>query len=120
MALACGDALHRLHPCQPQARDALHRRHQRYRPSRLGTPRRPWLWLRQQVPRHASRVTRLVHVEPHEEIAGAIQREKTLKEWPRAWKIRLRSEERRVGKECVRTCSTRWSPDHLKKTKKKR
>src|SRR3546814_15400161 len=23
-----------------------------------------------------------------------------------------RSEERRVGKECVRTCSTRWSPDH--------
>src|SRR3546814_18874830 len=84
LALAPGDALHRLHPCQPQARDALHRRHQRYRPSRLGTPRRPWLWLRQQVPRH-----RLVHVEPHEEIAGAIQREKTLKEWPRAWKIRL-------------------------------
>src|SRR3546814_17829061 len=28
-----------------------------------------------------------------------------------------RSEERRVGKECVRTCSTRWSPDHLKKQK---
>src|SRR3546814_14297732 len=26
-----------------------------------------------------------------------------------------RSEERRVGKEVVRTCSTRWSPDHLKK-----
>src|SRR3546814_11390087 len=24
----------------------------------------------------------------------------------------LRSEERRVGKECVRTCSTRWSPYH--------
>src|SRR3546814_2071096 len=23
-----------------------------------------------------------------------------------------RSEERRVGNECVRTCSTRWSPDH--------
>src|SRR3546814_11944599 len=23
-----------------------------------------------------------------------------------------RSEERRVGKECVSTCSTRWSPDH--------
>ncbi|MPZ10206.1 MAG: GIY-YIG nuclease family protein [Kiloniellaceae bacterium] len=35
------------------------------------------------------RVTRLVHVEPHEEIARAIQREKTMKEWPRAWKIRL-------------------------------
>src|SRR3546814_13338661 len=26
----------------------------------------------------------------------------------------LRSEERRVGKECVRTCSTRWSPYHYK------
>src|SRR3546814_15942693 len=24
----------------------------------------------------------------------------------------LRSEERRVGKECVRTCRFRWSPDH--------
>src|SRR3546814_13727043 len=23
-----------------------------------------------------------------------------------------RSEERRVGKECVRTCKSRWSPDH--------
>src|SRR3546814_16631610 len=27
----------------------------------------------------------------------------------------LRSEERRVGKECVSTCSTRWSPYHHKK-----
>jgi len=35
------------------------------------------------------RVTRLVHVETHEEIARAIQREKTMKAWPRAWKIRL-------------------------------
>ena len=35
------------------------------------------------------RVTRLVYAEPHDEIARAIQREKTMKEWPRAWKIRL-------------------------------
>src|SRR3546814_13884699 len=27
----------------------------------------------------------------------------------------LRSEERRVGKECVRTCRSRWSPYHYKK-----
>src|SRR3546814_21010492 len=27
-------------------------------------------------------------------------------------KIRLRSEERRVGKECVRTCRSRWAPAH--------
>ena len=34
------------------------------------------------------RVTRLVYAEPHEEIERAIQREKTMKEWPRAWKIK--------------------------------
>src|SRR3546814_18713236 len=28
-----------------------------------------------------------------------------------------RSEERRVGKECVSTCRSRWSPDNLKKKK---
>src|SRR3546814_17042491 len=28
-----------------------------------------------------------------------------------------RSEERRVGKECVSTCSSRWSPYHSKKNK---
>src|SRR3546814_20960527 len=26
--------------------------------------------------------------------------------------IKARSEERRVGKECVSTCRSRWSPDH--------
>src|SRR3546814_6223264 len=31
----------------------------------------------------------------------------------------LRSEERRVGKACVRTCRSRWSPDHEKKKQKK-
>src|SRR3546814_19472993 len=29
-----------------------------------------------------------------------------------------RSEERRVGTECVSTCRSRWSPDHLKKKHK--
>src|SRR3546814_11125180 len=28
-----------------------------------------------------------------------------------------RSEERRVGKECVSTCRSRWAPDHSKKKK---
>lgn len=32
---------------------------------------------------------RLVYVEHHETIAGAIQREKTIKHWPRRWKIEL-------------------------------
>src|SRR3546814_3031425 len=29
--------------------------------------------------------------------------------------LTVRSEERRVGKECVSTCRSRWSPDHKKK-----
>src|SRR3546814_16313135 len=29
--------------------------------------------------------------------------------------LRPRSEERRVGKECVSTCRSRWSPSHQKK-----
>jgi putative endonuclease len=32
---------------------------------------------------------RLVFVEQHEEIAKAIAREKAIKSWPRAWKVRL-------------------------------
>src|SRR3546814_18375403 len=31
----------------------------------------------------------------------------------------VRSEERRVGKECVSTCRSRWSPYHYKKNKSK-
>src|SRR3546814_19394109 len=31
-----------------------------------------------------------------------------------------RSEERRVGKECVSTCRSRWSPYHYKKKKNKK
>src|SRR3546814_15874237 len=31
-----------------------------------------------------------------------------------------RSEERRVGKECVSTCSSRWSPDHDRQKKEYR
>src|SRR3546814_14195216 len=33
--------------------------------------------------------------------------------------ISKRSEERRVGKECVNTCRSRWSPSHYKKKTKK-
>ena len=32
---------------------------------------------------------RLVFTEHHESIAAAIQREKNMKHWPRAWKVRL-------------------------------
>src|SRR3546814_11024857 len=32
----------------------------------------------------------------------------------------FRSEERRVGKECVSTCRSRWWPDHQKKKKQQK
>jgi putative endonuclease len=32
---------------------------------------------------------RLVYVERHDEMVRAIQREKTIKHWPRAWKLKL-------------------------------
>ena len=34
-------------------------------------------------------LTRLVYAERHEDIAAAIRREKRVKHWPRAWKVRL-------------------------------
>ena len=34
-------------------------------------------------------VKRLVWCEHHETMIGAIQREKNMKHWPRAWKVRL-------------------------------
>src|SRR3546814_12854665 len=36
-------------------------------------------------------------------------------QYPHRAPRRGRSEERRVGKECVSTCRSRWSPDHYKK-----
>lgn len=32
---------------------------------------------------------RLVYAEQHDDIAAAIQREKPIKHWPRAWKVNL-------------------------------
>jgi putative endonuclease len=32
---------------------------------------------------------RLVYAEQHDDIRAAIQREKNIKHWPRAWKVRL-------------------------------
>jgi putative endonuclease len=34
-------------------------------------------------------VTLLVYCETHDDIRTAIQREKSLKKWPRAWKLKL-------------------------------
>src|SRR3546814_19137471 len=40
---------------------------------------------------------------------------KRLRESTQAADVLRRSEERRVGKECVSTCRSRWSPSHSKK-----
>ena len=37
-------------------------------------------------------LTRLVYVEPHETMDSAVRRERTLKTWRRAWKVRLIAE----------------------------
>jgi putative endonuclease len=34
-------------------------------------------------------LTRLVYYERHEDMLSAIQREKNIKDWPRAWNVRL-------------------------------
>jgi putative endonuclease len=38
---------------------------------------------------HRYKLHRLVYAEPHADMLTAIQREKSLKRWPRAWKVRL-------------------------------
>ena len=53
--------------------------------------RRVWQHREGQVDGFTKRygLTRLVYAERHDEIAAAIQRERTMKHWPRAWKVDL-------------------------------
>ena len=53
--------------------------------------RRAWEHRRGEGARFTSRhgLTRLVFMERHEDIETAIRREKSLKRWPRAWKLDL-------------------------------
>src|SRR3546814_20995376 len=73
---------------------------------------------------------RLVWFEVLGSWEAARERERPMKEWMRAWKVReleglnpdwdelsdliaqTRPEERRVGKGCVSSCGSRWSPLH--------
>jgi putative endonuclease len=54
-------------------------------------PRRAWQHREGLIEGFTKRygLTRLVFLERHEEIQTAIRREKNLKRWPRAWKVRL-------------------------------
>src|SRR3546814_11135454 len=50
-----------------------------------------------------------LRIEPVSDLTAILKYEKS---WLRTDGNTLRSEERRVGKECVSTCSSRWSPYH--------
>jgi putative endonuclease len=49
------------------------------------------------------KLTRLVYFESHETMPLAIQREKTMKRWPRAWKARLINESNREWNDLFET-----------------
>ena len=53
--------------------------------------RRIWEHKNKSIPGFTSkyRVDKLVHVEEFDDIGFALQREKCLKKWPRAWKLAL-------------------------------
>src|SRR3546814_15474912 len=53
-------------------------------------------------------------VRPRDRFGAGAAGDSTIWSAKRVTVIRNRSEERRVGKECVRTCRSRWSPYHSK------
>ena len=53
-----------------------------------------------------------VEVKNSKNAMRVIRRHKTRKEFTSRLTGRMRSEERRVGKECLRQCRSRWSPYH--------
>src|SRR3546814_1799267 len=61
--------------------------------------------------RHMDAVNRLVH-DLVAAAGGTLSAEHGIGVLKREEFVRLRSEERRVGKECVSTCRSRWSPYH--------
>ncbi len=73
-----------LHHDPPAQRNALHRRH-------ADISRRAWEHREGLVKGFSKRygLKRLVYSEFYESIREAIQRERNMKHWPRAWKVRL-------------------------------
>src|SRR3546814_13151044 len=65
--------------------------------------------------RHVAIFERAVDRSFQRRLFGHLRRAADVEGPHRKLRARLRSEERRVGKGCVSTCSTRWSPDHKKK-----
>jgi predicted GIY-YIG superfamily endonuclease len=79
-----GSQLLRLHSCQSHRRNALHRRDQRPHSARgRASPELADSFTKKYE------VARLVYFEQFDDAENAIRREKRLKRWNRAWKIRL-------------------------------
>ena len=61
----------------------------------------------------AARVRAVVGVDPEPDMLQRARRAARERDTRNvSWMIGARSEERRVGKECVRLCRSRWSPYH--------
>jgi putative endonuclease len=84
----------RLHSCEPQERHSIYLRHKRLTayicvtsdlPRRITEHRES---LNEGFTKRHS-VKRLVFIEEHQTAESAIKREKTIKSWPRSWKIDL-------------------------------
>src|SRR3546814_15580905 len=60
------------------------------------------------IPFVGSELDDALSLASYEDDASAFEQPRTL----HAWLTAGRSEERRVGKECVSTCRSRWSPYH--------
>ena len=73
-----------LHHDQQATGRYLCRCHSRHRSARRTTSKRHWFGFCKKYG-----LTRLVLIEPHDDITLAITREKALKAWKREWKIRL-------------------------------
>src|SRR3546814_21007572 len=52
------------------------------------------------------------HADHHTDSFAAFHELRPDRQWIPMPSVFVRPEERRVGKECVSTCSTRWSPYH--------
>src|SRR3546814_15167958 len=68
--------------------------------------------LAQEVVQPTAEQMRMINQLPPEQRQQAMD---ALRQFQEQQRQRQRSEERRVGKECVSTCRYRWSPHHSKK-----
>src|SRR3546814_16335958 len=73
-------------------------------------------WKSRRIAGHKTCLTKSIQpAAPGPSCSAASVRDRSNRYLLRSYVLAWRSEERRVGKECVSTCRSRWSPDHYKK-----